>query len=243
VSAADIQAAARRAAKAAAREVNAEMHKHGAPTHAYLSFNAKRDMYVYKRDDVEQFLALPAKMVLNVGDILHGYVCWVGGRPVDEVVWRLYENPTLPLTEEQLPDHGPYRKAANSSPDGWRQQITLPFKNIETGDEFLYKTGPESGLRKAREFIMALNKELATRPDDQIPVVTLGKSKFPRKDPDGKPAGDWVHIPKFTLEPTWVSAAANPMTMVRVKPGQFRAVEASTALNTNTISDIEIVGD
>lgn len=218
----------------------------GVPTHKYLSFHAQRAEYYTKDGDNEVSIPIGTKFAVNWQNVTHGYVCWKGGKPHDYVAWP-YGDKMLDIDE--LPDHGPYEQDANGRKDGWREQVSIPMKDIKTGIEYIYKTGPDSSVKAANALLRDLITEIGLRlpPGDDdaamtdipVPVITNGKTHFVPKGRTNK-----VFVPKWAIEKDWL--APGSITLAPLKgpaPGVFSlaaAQGAQSALVSDNVTDVEI---
>lgn len=232
---------------AAAKALNESVISSGVPTHKYLAFNAQHAHYYEKENDKNKELEIGKVMALNWTEILHGFICWKDRKPHDQINWNIREMPTLP-DMDQLPDHGPYVDNDEQT-DGWIEQITLPLKDLETGTEYLYKTGPISSVRSVRKFLrdfeVQLTQRLVASDDDDfylVPKVILGKSSF-------KPRGrnNYVSIPEIKIaEGEWLDRREVEFTSAKTLLGSFMketldggSTEKTSANKVINASDIE----
>lgn len=224
----------------------------GVPTHKYLSFHAQRGEFYVKDNDNEVSVPVGTRFAVNWQEITHGFVCWKGGKVFDSVSWNLLARPSLPDVDA-LPDHGPYETDANNRQDGWKEQVSIPLKDLKTGIEYIFKTGPDSSVRATRRFLGELTNELALRlpPDGAdadavkigLPVLVNGKSHFVPKGRTNK-----VFVPKFDLEKEWIKDEAfNMMSVKGAGDGVYTLAlvegqKAKSAMITDNVTDAEIEG-
>lgn len=208
---------------AAAKAMSQSVVNAGVPTHKYLTFHAQRSVYLVKETDKETTVDVGTRLALNWPEIMHGYICWKDGKVHDQVNFSLLETPVLPEMDT-LPDHGPYSDDPQQR-DGWREQITLPLKDLDAKVDYMYKTGADSSVRAVRRFIRDLQQELVLRAgsmgdDDELPLapfVELGKTHF---IPQGRT--NKVYVPKFILvEGDWTSMGEIEFTKINTPKGKF----------------------
>lgn len=149
----------------------------GASLNQFLSFNGKNGKFYVKTDGEKIDIDPGTELALNILDAKKGWTCWKEKKPVDNVVVGFFEGSLPP--KESLPDHSPYKEDKDNR-EGWSQYIELPFKNLETGQQYLYKASSESARRSVGKLIddivQAGNKGYDFTTD--IPVVKLGSKEF-----------------------------------------------------------------
>ena len=196
----------------------------GVPEHKYLSFGASSGQYVGRETGKPEIpVPIGTQLALNWPEISHGYVCWKDSKPVNQISFKIFEVPVLPPMED-LPDHGPYIVNDNQN-DGWKEQITLPVKDLEKGHEYLFKSGPPSSVSALARFIKDFRQELANRleavPEDGefiwAPMITLGRTHFVPKGRTNK-----VYVPSLTLvDSPWKTFDELAFADVKIKYGEY----------------------
>lgn len=199
----------------------------GVPEHKYLSFNAQTGAFVARETGKPEIqISIGKTLAFNWPEISHGYVCWKDGKPVNQISFKMSETPVLPPMED-LPDHGPYVVDATRT-DGWKEQTTLVFKDLQNGHEYLFKTGPASAVSAVARFIGSFRQDLMTRAEglaegedlDSAPMVMLGRTHFVPKGRTNK-----VYVPSFALvdnEP-WKKFDELAFAEVKIKYGEYSA--------------------
>ena len=126
----------------------------------------KSGTFAFGPEDIEP--EEDGEWAVNPYSIMHGWVCWIDGNMVEEVMVPFTQNPP---TQGELKDY-----ETTSSEDGWKQQLALTLQCVsgeDAGTTVVYK-GTSVGLKKA---VKALIDDLVTQlQKDQVnivPVVTL----------------------------------------------------------------------
>lgn len=130
-------------------------------------------------EDDEEFAA-------NIPTLSHGYICWKDGSPVDEQMATVISGHTI--AKGSLADHGPYEGS-----DGWREQSSIEFVHMETGERFRFATSSRGGVKA----LSVLAKEYATHVKSGgvgvVPVVRMVPDSY-KHDKYGR-----VHVPTFPI--------------------------------------------
>ena len=84
----------------------------------YLRFSGKTGVYKLGRNDDpvdpdQLYLVEPKSFV-------QGWTCWKANKPIDRLVWSIYDDDELGVAEEDLRSHGPYRESAG---EGWVEML------------------------------------------------------------------------------------------------------------------------
>lgn len=110
------------------------------------------------------------RFAADVQNTRFGFVCFVGGEVVDEVLVPVALGKSI--SPDQLPDHGPYKDR-----EGWVSSASLQLRGLETGDEFVFKPTSHGG----RSAIGALLNKCSSRlrlGKTGIPIVELDVSSY-----------------------------------------------------------------
>lgn len=151
--------------------------KNKLPMHRYLSHSGKTNMFGYREGTGTVPVPTGTEFLLNIDEMGHSWVCWKEGKPVDAINMLIVSGDELPA-EAELPDHGPYEKKPNQSPDGWSRQYTFPLRGVKDGIEYVYKTGSPSSYRAMGRFISALIMEGAKQPADATPIISIDTGSY-----------------------------------------------------------------
>lgn len=121
-----------------------------------------------------------------------GFICWKGGKPVDEQMLSWLELADRePLELADMPDHGPYEGAR----DGWVPQCTVRLRNLK--DPTLvadFKTTALGGRQAVEKLIEDTSQRMMEHPDFVIPVIELGGSSYYNNN-----YGKEIAVPKLTV--------------------------------------------
>lgn len=161
----------------------------------FLKFSGNTGEYTYGSDDEE--LEYGTRLAVNPSEFKRGWICWDDGEVQDEIMVRVTEG--KPPAKHELEDHGPY----TNDNDGWSEQSSAAFRDVETGEEFLYKTSSKSGRMALANLVRDYGKAFQMNPG-KLPVIELDATSFtPKKAP--KSAGK-KYAPTFKIV-EWVSEA------------------------------------
>ena len=102
--------------------------------------------FKYGVDD--EVLSLGTRLVPHMGELKAGYIKWKDGVPADEAMVRIADGKPIPQREDLGDDD---RNAWETDPNGtpidpWQVCNTLPMKNPETAQEFVFSTGSRGGI-------------------------------------------------------------------------------------------------
>jgi hypothetical protein len=132
------------------------------------------------------------EFAVDMGSLSKGFICWVDGSPVEESMQLVSQGL---ISRDSLTDHGPYDQG-----DGWKEQISLNFTNLETGEVLKFSSSSNGG----RKAITALASKFASRlksgAADIVPVVNMVPSSYKH------PKFGNVDIPKFEVV-SWLTPA------------------------------------
>lgn len=134
-------------------------------------------------EDDEEFAA-------NIPSLAKGYICWKDGSPVDEQMATVISGHTI--SKGSLADHGPYEDG-----DGWREQASIEFLHMETGEKFRFATSSRGGIKA----LSVLSKDYASHmkagKPGVVPVIRMVPDSY-KHEKYGK-----VHVPTFPIA-RWV---------------------------------------
>lgn len=163
----------------------------------YAKFDGNTGNFTYGKDDEE--LEKGSRHAVNPSEFKRGYICWNDGKVVEEIMVRITDG--RPPAKDDLKDHGPYA----DDKDGWREQSSIAFRDITTGDEFLYKTSSKSGNIAVANLIRDYGKQFQMHPGE-LAIIELGANVFEPKNAQGKKLGK-KYAPSFKIV-GWKSEAA-----------------------------------
>lgn len=198
----------------------------------YLKFDGRIGRFSTKEGENDITFDLNQKLLINLMDTTHGYVCWKDGKVVDSINESIFT--VLPPLEsvEIERDHGPFSPDPQKR-EGWRKQYTINMKLLSTGNQFQLKLSNISGNNAFADFLTkAFDASTAGRDlTSYTPVVSLGAESFKSKD------GNKNYKPKFEI----VDWAENPKTEeVAVPAANPTAVSSAVAALTAPEEDLPV---
>ena len=92
-------------------------------------------------------LPLKTKLVPNMEELKAGFIKWHDGEPIDENMRRIIDG-TVPKREEcGDTDKDLWPEDPNGTPaDPWQIHNTLPMRELETRQEFVFTTSSQGGI-------------------------------------------------------------------------------------------------
>lgn len=139
----------------------------------FMKFDGNTGIYSAGRDADE--IPLGTRMAVNAYEFKNGWICWKDGAVMEEIMVRVVDG--KPPARGTLADHGPYE----DEKDGWREQGSVHFRDVETGDEFLYKAASAGGRIAAANLIRDYGKAFTVNPG-KLAIVELDRNAFDAKD-------------------------------------------------------------
>lgn len=148
---------------------------------------------------------------INPFSFIHGVVAFGGeGTPVEG---ELLGEKIAPMTEPK-PAVGPAPEHATS---GWQTQLGFVMRCMSGDDEGLearFTTNSKGGVRAIAELIGHLKAQVQKDPTRGIPVVKLGTSSYPHKNPSyGR-----IYVPTFEIVNWLGKQAAAPQVDAQAPP-------------------------
>ncbi len=147
----------------------------------------------------DEVLPLGTRLVPHMAELKAGFIKWKDGAPEDEVMVRIAEGKPIPQREDLGDDD---RNAWETDPNGtpldpWQEINTLPMKDPETGQEFVFTTGSRGGIGAIGKLSTAYGRQ-RHKQADKLPVIEIGSDSYRHKT-----YGD-VSYPTFNIV-TWVT--------------------------------------
>jgi len=139
----------------------------------FLKFDGNTGQYSYGKDDDE--LPKGTRVAINPTEFKNGWICWKDGQVMEEIMVRIVDG--KPPAKGDLTDHGPYE----DEKDGWREQSSVAFRDIESGDEFLFKTSSKGGRIAVGNLVRDYGKGFARHPGE-LAIAELASTSFDAKD-------------------------------------------------------------
>lgn len=147
----------------------------------YLKFDGNTGIFSYGKDQEE--LPKGTRVAVNPNEFKNGWICWKDGEVQEEIMVRVVDG--KPPVKGELRDHGPYE----DDKDGWREQASTQFRDIETGEEYLFKTSSKGGRISVGNLVRDYGKSFTMHPGE-LAIVELQNTAFDAKDPkNGKKLG------------------------------------------------------
>ena len=150
----------------------------------FLKFT-KNGQFIYGQE--ESIVDEDDLFAANLNTLSRGYICWKDGVVVGEVMALVSTSQQVPFSS--LPAHGPYEGG-----DGWKEQSSIEFENLNTGDTLEFKSSSKGGRvalgALSREFIDNLKRG----EDKIVPVVSMVATNY-KHDKYGK-----IYNPKFEVD-------------------------------------------
>ena len=137
-----------------------------------------------------------------MAELKAGLIKWKDGTPDDEVMVRIAEGKPIPQRED-LGDND--SKAWETDPNGtpqdpWQFINTLPMKDPMTGQEFIFTTGSDGGIKAVGKLCTAYGRQ-RHKQGDKLPIIEIGADSYRHKT-----YGD-VPFPTFKIA-DWEAEAA-----------------------------------
>lgn len=152
----------------------------------YLKFDHKSGAFTFGQE--EEVIEEEESFAADISSLKQGAIAWDDGSVAGEVMEPVLSGRTVDINK--LDDVGAE----------WKEQSSIEFTSLETGDKMLFKTSSLGGTRS----IGSLTKEIIARVKrghvDNIPVVTMEYGSYKHKK-FGK-----QYTPKFVVQ-EWLSPA------------------------------------
>ena len=139
-----------------------------------------KGQFQYGVDD--EVLPLGTRLVPHMSELKAGYIKWRDGAPETEAMVRIAEGKPIPQREDLGDDD---RNAWETDPNGtpqdpWQVVNTLPMKNPETGQEFIFTTGSRGGIgaigKLSTKYAWQRHKQ-----NDKLPIIEIGSDSYRHK--------------------------------------------------------------
>ncbi len=141
----------------------------------FLKFH--KGEYRYGSDG--EVLPLGTKLVPHMAELRAGFLKWKNGEPVDEAMVHIAQGKPIPQREElDDQDKSTWQLDPNGTPlDPWGHVNTLPFKDPETGQEFIFSTGAKGGIGAVGKLSSAFGSQ-RHKHNGKLPIVEIGASSY-----------------------------------------------------------------
>ena len=139
-----------------------------------------KGQFRYGVDD--EVLPLGTRLVPHMAGLKAGFIKWKDGAPEDEAMVRIAEGKPIPQREDLGDDD---RNAWETDPNGtpqdpWQVCDTLPMKDPETGQEFVFSTGSRGGIGAVGKLSTAYGWQ-RHKLADKLPIIEIGSDSYRHK--------------------------------------------------------------
>jgi len=155
----------------------------------FMKFDGNTGEFSYGSDGTE--LAEGALFAINIPSYKKGYICWVEGKVVEEIMVAVAEGG--PPRKQDLPDHGPY-----DDDSGWSEQYSIEMRMMD--DPHLNMLFPANNKSKRIAFenmMKAFARDFRKYPGC-APIIEISSTEFEAKAPNGKKKYK-KHAPVFKI--------------------------------------------
>ena len=127
-------------------------------------------------------LPLGTKLVPHMGELKIGFIKWQNGKPINEITVRIADSEPVPQREDlDAKDASAWEMDSNGvAIDPWGKINTLPFKNPETGEQYVYTTGSRGGIDAIGKLSTAYGSH-RQKHDGKMPIVQIGAGSYQHK--------------------------------------------------------------
>ena len=139
----------------------------------YLSYSGKTGKYTVGQDKKE--VPYGTKYAVNMNEFRRGWICWIDGSVEEEIMIRVLDGD--PPAEADLEDHSEEGDGEYDDQEGWSYQISVPFRDVETGEEVLFKISSKSGVNQLSALLNSY-ADLYERHLDEIMVIEIDSEEF-----------------------------------------------------------------
>jgi hypothetical protein len=144
------------------------------------------------------------QLVAVLPGLLHGWVRWEGGKPVEQIMGLVTDGFQPPKRSELgYDDEALWESGDNGPRDPWQPTVYLPMVSLDGGTVYTFSSSSDGGRRRG---IAPLCREYGhhmRQCPDELPVVRLDQSSYLHTD---KSKGR-IKYPLFPIK-NWVKAAA-----------------------------------
>lgn len=113
------------------------------------------------------------RFAVDVDGAERGFVCFVDGKLEDKVMVRVASGKKV--SQETLPDHGPYE-----GNDGWKACTSIQLRSLTSGDEFLFCPVSNGGLAAIGPILKMYKCRLQANKGG-IPIIDLDVADYKHK--------------------------------------------------------------
>ena len=127
----------------------------------------------------DEVLPLETRLVPHMAELRDGFIKWQDGKPADETMVKIAEGKPFPQREDLGDqDKNAWETDPNGTPqDPWQHINTLPMKNPETGQEFIFTTGSDGGIKAIGKLSSKYGRE-RHKQAGKLPVIEIGSDSY-----------------------------------------------------------------
>lgn len=118
------------------------------------------------------------RIAVNPYSFQHGYICWVGGEPVGEVMMPI----TSPLPDMSTLDvhmlPAEPKKGLPERPASWDFQLRFDAELEADGTELLYKVTSQGGKQAVQTLTSAIVARAGSNPEAFVPIIVLANDSY-----------------------------------------------------------------
>ena len=143
----------------------------------FLAFSGKTGKYTVGQDKKE--VPYDTRYAVNMNEFKRGWICWLDGSVEEELMVRVLDGD--PVAEKDLTDHAEDHDEDGNplydDQEGWSYQISVQVRDVETGEQALFKISSKSGVNQLSALLnsYADNYEMHT---DEVMVVEIDAEEF-----------------------------------------------------------------
>ena len=138
-------------------------------------------------------LPLGTKLVPNMEELKVGFIKWHDGEPIDENMRRVIDGIRPTREECGDTDKGLWPKDPNGNTvDPWQLHNTLPMRDPEMGQEFIFTTSSKGGINAIGKLSSRYGHQRGNH-EGQLPLIKLDARPYRHK------LYGEVHIPVFKI--------------------------------------------
>ncbi len=139
-----------------------------------------KGQYKYGVDD--EVLPLGTRLVPHMSELKAGFIKWKDGAPDAEAMVQIAEGKPIPQREDLGDDdRNDWETDPNGTPlDPWQMCNTLPMKDPETGQEFVFTTGSRGGIGAIGKLATKYGRQ-RHKQAGKLPVIEIGSGSYRHK--------------------------------------------------------------
>ena len=133
----------------------------------------------FKYGGDNEVLPLGTRLVPHMAELKVGFIKWKDGAPEDEIMVRIADGKPIPQREDLGDDD---RNAWETDPNGtpldpWQEMNTLPMKDPETGQEFIFTTGSRGGIDAIGKLCTKFGRQ-RHKQAGKLPLIEIGSDSY-----------------------------------------------------------------